>query len=89
MRKYFSNILKCDTSSDYMKLNIDHWLDSFKSSTKKLLLRQQSNTIIMFLRRVDILQLEHLQVSLINKTKQNVISIKPCNCYTATLLLEN
>ena len=34
MRQYFSNILKCDTSSDDMKKRIDHWLDYFEKFHK-------------------------------------------------------
>ena len=29
IRQYLSDILKCDTSSDDTKKNIDHWLDYF------------------------------------------------------------
>ena len=34
MRQYLSNILKCDTSSDDTKENIDHWFDSFETFHK-------------------------------------------------------
>ena len=32
---FFSNILKCDNSSDDMKEKIDHWLDSFEKFYKQ------------------------------------------------------
>ena len=34
MRQYFTNILKCNTSSDDMKENMDHWLDYFEKFYK-------------------------------------------------------
>ena len=40
----------------------------------------------MFLRSVYISQLEHLQVSLIKKMIQDVISNKSSNCYTANII---
>ena len=30
LRSYLSNLIKFDTSSDYMKVKIDHWLDFFE-----------------------------------------------------------
>ena len=38
MRQHFSNILKCDTSSDDMKKNIDHWLNSFLKNHKQYII---------------------------------------------------
>ena len=64
------------------------WITS-KSFTKSILLCLQNHTIIHLLKIVDILQLDHLQFSLINKTKQNDISMQISNCYTAMFFLEN
>ena len=38
MRQYLTNILKCDTSSDFTKEKIDQWLDSFKKLQKKYII---------------------------------------------------
>ena len=38
MRQYLTNILKYDTSSDDMKENMDHWLDSFENFHKEYII---------------------------------------------------
>ena len=38
MRHYLTNILKRDTSSDYMKEKVDLWLDSFEELQKKYII---------------------------------------------------
>ena len=38
MRQCLTNILKCDSSNDYMKEKIDHWLDSFEFFHKKYII---------------------------------------------------
>ena len=38
MRQYLSNILKCDTLSDDMKVKIDHWLDYFQNYYEKYII---------------------------------------------------
>ena len=60
-----------------------------KSFTNSILLFRHNHTIINLLNRVDILQLDHFQVSLIKKMRQDGISMQPSNCYTAMLFLEN
>ena len=89
MTQYLTNILQCDTSIDDMKFNIDHWVHSFEKLHKSILLCQQSHTIIHFLKRVDISQLDHCQVSLIKKTRDDVISMRPSNCSTEIFFLDN
>ena len=37
-RQYLYNILKCDTSSDDMKINIDHWLYYFEKFHKQYII---------------------------------------------------
>ena len=60
-----------------------------KSPTKRILLFLQNHWIIPFLKRVDILQLDHHRVSLIKKIKKDVISVQPSNYYIAILFLDN
>ena len=38
MRKYLSNILKCDTQSYYMKEGVYHWFDSFEMFHQKYII---------------------------------------------------
>ena len=89
MRQYVTNILQCDTSIDDMKFNRDHLLHSFEKFHKRILLCQQSHTIIHFLRRVYISWLDHRQVSLIKKIRDDFISIQPSNCSTEIIFLDN
>ena len=42
MKQYSTHILKSDTSSGDMNEKVDHWLDSFKSSTRSILLCPQN-----------------------------------------------
>ena len=38
MKNYWTHVLKNDTSSIDMDEKVDHWFDSFESSTKSILL---------------------------------------------------
>ena len=70
---YLYNILNWYTHSDDMKVKYKIGWIYLKCFTSNILLYQQNHTIILFLKIMDILQLEHLQVSLINTKKQDFI----------------
>ena len=81
MIEYLSNILKHDTPNDDMKEKIEHWLGFFEKFYKTILLCLKNHTILLFLNRVDTLQLYHHPVSLIKKMKQDFISMQPYKYY--------
>ena len=63
------------------------WI-TLKFFTKTILLYLQNLTILHFLKIVDILQLDHHQVLLIKKIKQDIISMQPSNCYIVMLFFD-
>ena len=81
MKHDLTNILKSNTSSDDMNERLNHWLDSFECCTRSILLFLHNNSIISFMKRVGTSLLDHHQVSLIYKMRQDVILLQPSNCY--------
>ena len=73
MRQYLFNILKHDTPINNTKEMIDHWLYLFKNFTKCVLLFPQNHKFLHFLQLVDKSQLDHHQISIIKKMKQDAI----------------
>ena len=73
MKDYFTHVLKNYTSSGDMDENIDHWLDSFENSQKKYIIMPSLLLNFCFLKIVCLSLFNHPQVSLIKKTKQDVI----------------
>ena len=87
MRQYFSNVLKWGTQSDDMKGEIYYWLYSFEKFHQRCIIIPTESYNYFVPEDSIYIAVITPQVSIIKKTKQDILSMQPTNCYTTMLFL--